>query len=143
MKGILTIVGRPNVGKSTLFNRLVGSRKALVMDTPGVTRDRNYEEADWYGRSFIVVDTGGFDPSAAEGMLPAMRAQAQLAVDEADAILFILDGRDGLTQRSVRYTSENQTTNLRCRKQDRFQKAGRRRVGVSRFGSGHAFSNQR
>ncbi len=97
MKPIVTIVGRPNVGKSTLFNRLCGTRKALVMDTPGVTRDRNYDTAEWYGRTFTVVDTGGFDPSSEEGMLPKMREQAQLAVEEADAILFVLDGRDGLT----------------------------------------------
>jgi GTP-binding protein len=97
MKPIVTIVGRPNVGKSTLFNRLVGSRKALVLDTPGVTRDRNYDTAEWSGRTFTVVDTGGFDPSGEEGMLPQMREQAQLAVEEADAILFVVDGRSGLT----------------------------------------------
>ena len=94
---ILTIVGRPNVGKSTLFNRLIGERRALVHDMPGVTRDRNYGRAEWYGHAFSVVDTGGFDPTSEEGMLPLMRAQAKIAVDEADAILFVTDGREGLT----------------------------------------------
>ncbi len=94
---IVTIVGRPNVGKSTLFNRFIGERRALVHDMPGVTRDRNYGDADWYGRRFVVVDTGGFDPTSDEGMLPLMREQAQLAVDEATVILFVLDGREGLT----------------------------------------------
>ncbi|HIA04863.1 MAG TPA: GTP-binding protein [Myxococcales bacterium] len=96
MKPTVTIVGRPNVGKSTLFNRLVGSRKALVMDTPGVTRDRNYGVADWYARTFTVIDTGGFDPVSQDGMLSLMREQAKVAVEEAHVILFVLDGREGL-----------------------------------------------
>jgi GTP-binding protein len=93
---IIAIVGRPNVGKSTLFNRLIGERRALVMDTPGVTRDRNYGNANWYGRDLSIVDTGGFDPVSQEGMLPQMREQAQVAIDEADVVLFLLDGREGL-----------------------------------------------
>lgn len=97
MMPILAIVGRPNVGKSTLFNRLIGERKALVMDTPGVTRDRNYGRAEHNGVIFTVIDTGGFEPNSEEGMLPAMRAQAELAIQEAHAILFMVDGRDGLT----------------------------------------------
>jgi GTP-binding protein len=89
-------VGRPNVGKSTLFNRLTGSRKALVEDTPGVTRDRNYGDADWFGKRFVVIDTGGFDPDATEGMLPLMREQATLAIEEADFIVFVMNAREGL-----------------------------------------------
>ena len=97
MMPLVAIVGRPNVGKSTLFNRLIGERKALVHDMPGVTRDRNYGQCTRFNSPFNVVDTGGFDPESKEGMLPMMRQQAQLAVDEADAILFIVDARAGLT----------------------------------------------
>ncbi|MFT5434748.1 MAG: GTP-binding protein [Myxococcota bacterium] len=93
---LVAIVGRPNVGKSTIFNRLIGERKALVHDMPGVTRDRNYGKAEWMGRTFGVVDTGGFEPDSDEGMLPLMRKQAQLAIDEADVIVFVVDARTGL-----------------------------------------------
>ena len=93
---LVAIVGRPNVGKSTLFNRLIGEKKAIVLDTPGVTRDRNYGEATWRKHRFNVVDTGGFEPKAQEGITAAMRRQALLAVDEADAVLFVTDARDGL-----------------------------------------------
>lgn len=96
MKPIVAIVGRPNVGKSTLFNRLVGSRKAIVDDTPGVTRDRNYANVDRYEVPFILVDTGGFEPVTEDRMLQQMREQSQLAIDEADVILFVMDGREGL-----------------------------------------------
>ena len=96
MKPVVTIVGRPNVGKSTLFNRLVGERRALVDDMPGVTRDRHYADIDLYGRQFTVVDTGGYDPETTDDMLGLMRAQAELAMDEADVILFLLDGKDGM-----------------------------------------------
>jgi small GTP-binding protein len=95
-KPIVAIVGRPNVGKSTLFNRLCGRRAAVVHDMPGVTRDRHYAEAVLVGRHVVVIDTGGFDPDAEEGMLPAMRAQAEIAVREADAVIALYDGQDGL-----------------------------------------------
>lgn len=98
---IVAIVGRPNVGKSTLFNRLTGSRKAIVEDTEGVTRDRNYAEVEWFGKRFTLIDTGGFDPDATEGMLPLMREQATLAIEEAHVILFILNARDGLTSADI------------------------------------------
>ena len=98
MKPVVAIVGRPNVGKSTLFNRLTGSRKAIVEDSPGVTRDRNYADTEWFGKPFTLIDTGGFDPDATDGMLPLMREQATLAIEEADVILFVLNAREGLQQ---------------------------------------------
>ena len=97
MKPIVAIVGRPNVGKSTLFNRLVGSRKAIVDDMPGVTRDRNYAVVDRYEVPFILVDTGGFEPVTSDLLLQQMREQSQLAMEDADVILFVMDGREGLT----------------------------------------------
>ncbi len=93
---LCALVGRPNVGKSSLFNRLVGGRPALVEDVPGVTRDRRYGACDWDGARFRVVDTGGLDPSA-EGILKAMRAQTLRAVDEADVIVFVVDALEGIT----------------------------------------------
>lgn len=92
----IAIVGRPNVGKSTLFNRLVGGRRAIVDDLPGVTRDRIYGPAEWRGRHFAVVDTGGFEPAAPDPLMASVEAQARLAIEEADCILFLVDGRAGL-----------------------------------------------
>lgn len=97
MSSLVAIVGRPNVGKSTLFNRILGQRKALVEDFPGVTRDRHYAEVTKYDVPFTLVDTGGFEPVSEERLLVQMREQSQFAVEEADVILFVLDGRDGLT----------------------------------------------
>lgn len=97
MKPLIAIVGRPNVGKSTLFNRLVGERRAIVLDTPGVTRDRNYGEFSWRDRDFRVVDTGGFELEAKQGLPVDMREQALIAVEEAEIVLFIVDGREGLS----------------------------------------------
>lgn len=97
MKPIIAIVGRPNVGKSTLFNRLVGRRKAMVDDMPGVTRDRNYAEVNRFDLPFILVDTGGFEPETSDKLLQQMREQSRFAMDEADLILFVMDARDGLT----------------------------------------------
>lgn len=93
---VLAIVGRPNVGKSTIFNRMIGERLAIVEDTPGVTRDRLYGEAEWLGRRFNVIDTGGIDLGD-EPLLVQIREQAHLAMEEADVILFVVDGKDGLT----------------------------------------------
>jgi GTP-binding protein len=90
-------VGRPNVGKSTLFNRLAGRRAAIVEDVPGVTRDRNYADLDWDGRALSVVDTGGFEPESKDRLMAQVRQQAQLAVDEAAAVVLLVDGREGLT----------------------------------------------
>lgn len=97
MKPLIAIIGRPNVGKSTLFNRLSEKNKAIVVDVPGATRDRNYADAAWYGKDFTLIDTGGFEPASAETMLTQMREQARLAMDEADVIIFLMDGREGLT----------------------------------------------
>ena len=96
-KPIVAVVGRPNVGKSTFFNRIVGRRVSIVEDTPGVTRDRIYAEAEWNGVHFALIDTGGIEPDSEDVILSQMREQAQLAMDMADVILFIVDGKDGLT----------------------------------------------
>jgi len=93
----LVLVGRPNVGKSTLFNRLTASRAALVADYPGLTRDRHYGRGRWGERPYLVVDTGGFEPKARDGIMQAMAAQTKTAIAEADAIIFLVDGRAGLT----------------------------------------------
>lgn len=95
-KPIVVIIGRPNVGKSTFFNRLVGKRVAIVEDTPGVTRDRNYAHCNDSGREFILVDTGGLEPGTEEGFLPLIRAQTEIALEESDIVLFLLDAREGL-----------------------------------------------
>ncbi len=97
MSFILAIVGRPNVGKSRMFNRLSATTQAIVHDYEGVTRDRQYGQGEWYTKNFIVIDTGGFLPETEEPMLVSMRNQARLAIEEADAILFMMDGRAGLT----------------------------------------------
>lgn len=95
MKPIVAIVGRPNVGKSTLFNRILGKRKAIVKDEPGVTRDLNYADVNEQGRLFTLVDTGGFEPDTKGVMLAKVREQALLAIEEADVIVFVMDGRGG------------------------------------------------
>ncbi|HVR88974.1 MAG TPA: ribosome biogenesis GTPase Der [Candidatus Limnocylindria bacterium] len=95
-RGVVAIVGRPNVGKSTLFNRLVGDRVAIVEDLPGTTRDRLYATADWNGREFALVDTGGLVDPRAGPIEAAVRAQAELAIDEADVVLFIVDAKAGI-----------------------------------------------
>lgn len=97
MKPVVAIIGRPNVGKSTLFNRVSERKKAIVIDLPGATRDRNYADADWMGRTFTLVDTGGFEPISDEKILVQMREQTTLAIEEADIIIFLLDGKEGLT----------------------------------------------
>jgi GTP-binding protein len=105
-KPVVALVGRPNVGKSTLFNRLAGERLAIVDDTPGTTRDRIFAEAEWNGITFDIVDTGGIDPShggraplstGSADFIEAIRAQARIAIDDADAVLFICDGESGVT----------------------------------------------
>jgi|DewCreStandDraft_2_1066082.scaffolds.fasta_scaffold01217_4 GTP-binding protein len=94
---IVAIVGRPNVGKSTLFNRIIGEQRAITAEWPGTTRDRIYAEAEWAGRLFTVVDTGGIDLTAETGFAAQVTAQARLAMQEADVIIFVVDGREGIT----------------------------------------------
>lgn len=97
MKPIVAVVGRPNVGKSTFFNKIVGRRVSIVEDTPGVTRDRIAAEAEWLGKSFLLIDTGGIEPESKDYIFSRMRAQAEVAMDTADVILFLVDGKAGLT----------------------------------------------
>ena len=96
-KPIVAVVGRPNVGKSTLFNKLIGQRLAIVEDTPGVTRDRIFGVCEWQNREFLLVDTGGIDPNAADGILAHIRQQAQVAIDAADCIVMVTDINAGVT----------------------------------------------
>ena len=96
-KPIVAIVGRPNVGKSTLFNKLIGERRSIVEDTPGVTRDRIYGETEWCGKGLIVIDTGGIEPKTDDIILKQMRFQAEVAIESADVIIFMCDVRTGLT----------------------------------------------
>lgn len=100
-KPILAVVGRPNVGKSTFFNRIIGERKAIVEDVPGVTRDRIYAETEWNGREFAIIDTGGIEASTDDPILSQMRDQAVVAMDMADMILFMVDGKEGLTTADI------------------------------------------
>lgn len=96
-KPIIAIVGRPNVGKSTLFNKLIGERRSIVEDTPGVTRDRIYGETEWRGKKLILIDTGGIEPKTNDVILSQMKLQAEIAIDTADVIVFLCDVRTGLT----------------------------------------------
>ena len=96
-KPVVAIVGRPNVGKSTLFNKLIGERRSIVEDTPGVTRDRIYGETEWCGKSLIIIDTGGIEPKTDDIILKQMRFQAEIAIESADLIIFMCDVRTGLT----------------------------------------------
>lgn len=100
-KPILAVVGRPNVGKSTFFNRIIGERKAIVEDVPGVTRDRIYAETEWNGREFAIIDTGGIEARTDDPILSQMRDQAVVAMDMADLILFMVDGKEGLTTADI------------------------------------------
>ena len=96
-KPVIAIVGRPNVGKSTLFNKLIGERRAIVEDTPGVTRDRLYGETEWNGKSLVVIDTGGIEPKTDDIILAQMRLQAEIAIESADVICFVCDVHTGVT----------------------------------------------
>ena len=111
MKPLIAIVGRPNVGKSVLFNKLVGQRLSIVEDTPGVTRDRLYAEAEWRNRKFDLVDTGGIEPSADSQILAFMRQQAEMAIQHATVILFVCDIKTGLT------ASDQEVANMLLRSQ--------------------------
>ena len=96
-KPVVAVVGRPNVGKSTLFNVIAGERIAIVKDTPGVTRDRIYADCTWLDMNFTLIDTGGIEPDSKDIILSQMREQAQIAIDSASAIIFVTDIRAGVT----------------------------------------------
>ena len=96
-KPIVTLVGRPNVGKSTLFNKIAGQRISIVQDTPGVTRDRVYADAEWLNYNFTMIDTGGIEPERDDIIVKQMRRQAQIAIETADVIIFLVDGKEGIT----------------------------------------------
>lgn len=96
-KPVVAIVGRPNVGKSTLFNMIAGERISIVKDTPGVTRDRIYADVSWLNYSFTIMDTGGIEPVTKNQMLKSMREQAMMAIEMADVVMFVVDVRQGLT----------------------------------------------
>lgn len=104
-KPVVAVVGRPNVGKSTLFNKLCGRRLSIVDDTPGVTRDRIYGDCEWRNKTFMLVDTGGIEPDSDDIILSQMRAQAQLAIDSADAIIFVTDIRTGVVSTDMEVAS--------------------------------------
>ncbi len=99
-RSLVAIVGRPNVGKSTLFNRIIGQRNAIVHDDPGVTRDRHYADADWAGRTFSLVDTGGYVPASENVIEAAIREQAEVAIDEADVVCLLLMERQALCRQT-------------------------------------------
>lgn len=101
-KNIVAVVGRPNVGKSTLFNALAGSEVSIVKDTPGITRDRIYREVEWLGQTFTLVDTGGIEPDSKDTIASQMREQAQIAIETADVIMFMVDGKQGVTDDDAR-----------------------------------------
>lgn len=108
-KPIVAIVGRPNVGKSTLFNKLCGKRLSIVDDTPGVTRDRIYGNAQWQNRDILLVDTGGIEPAGDDIILSEMRKQAQLAIDTAQVIIFVVDIRTGVTATDYEVASDRKS----------------------------------
>lgn len=122
-KPVFAIVGRPNVGKSTLFNKLIGQRISIVDDTPGVTRDRIYSEGEWSGKKFILIDTGGIEPKKDDEILKQMKYQADIAIDMADVIIFMVNILDGLTAADADVAAmllkSNKPVVLVCNKSDR------------------------
>ena len=125
-KPIVAIIGKPNVGKSTFFNYLVGSRISIVQDTPGVTRDRIYAETNWRGRNFTLVDTGGIEPESEDIILSQMREQANLAISMANVIIFLTDIRQGVTaadrEIALMLKKSKKPIVLVCNKADNFDK---------------------
>lgn len=125
-KPTVAIIGKPNVGKSTFFNYLAGSRISIVEDTPGVTRDRIYAETNWRGRNFTLVDTGGIEPESEDIIVSQMREQANLAINMADVIIFVTDIRQGVTatdqEIAVMLKKSGKPIVLVCNKADNFEK---------------------
>ena len=125
-KPIVAIIGKPNVGKSTFFNYLAGSRISIVQDTPGVTRDRIYAETNWRGRTFTLVDTGGIEPDSNDIILSQMREQANLAISMADVIIFLTDVKQGVTaadrEIALMLKKSGKPIVLVCNKADNFEK---------------------
>ena len=126
-KPTVAIVGRPNVGKSTFFNYIVGKRISIVEDTPGVTRDRVYAEGNWRGRNFTLIDTGGIEPKSDDIILSQMREQANLAISMADVIIFVTDIKQGLTSAdediALMLRKSKKPIILVCNKADNYGKA--------------------
>ena len=126
-KPIVAIIGKPNVGKSTFFNYLVGSRISIVQDTPGVTRDRIYADSNWRGRNFTLIDTGGIEPYSEDVILSQMREQANLAIAMADVIVFVTDIRQGVTaadkEIALMLKKSGKPIVLVCNKADNYEKA--------------------
>ena len=125
-KPTVAIVGRPNVGKSTFFNYIVGKRISIVEDTPGVTRDRVYADTNWRGRNFTLVDTGGIEPESDDVILSQMREQANLAISMADVIVFVTDIKQGITPAdediALMLRKSNKPNILVCNKADTYGK---------------------
>ena len=125
-KPIVAIIGKPNVGKSTFFNYLAGSRISIVQDTPGVTRDRIYAETNWRGRDFTLIDTGGIEPDSDDIILSQMREQANLAIAMADVIIFLTDIRQGVTaadrEIAIMLKKSGKPIVLVCNKADNIEK---------------------
>ena len=126
-KPIVAIIGKPNVGKSTFFNYLAGSRISIVEDTPGVTRDRVYAETNWRGRNFTLIDTGGIEPESEDIILSQMREQANLAIEMADVIIFLTDIKQGVTaadqEIALMLKKSGKPIVLVCNKADNYEKA--------------------
>jgi len=125
-KPIVAIIGKPNVGKSTFFNYIIGQRLSIVEDTPGVTRDRVYGEANWRGRDFTLIDTGGIEPEADDIILSQMREQANIAISIADVIIFLTDINEGITSSDkeigMMLNKSGKPIVLVCNKSDNFGK---------------------